>query len=98
MKITEYRDASDSLTVEIYDIPVWKYSWVKWKLRKKFKLKGKSNTVITFDERFQELLCKEAKVSIDWDIWSGFTVTSLNNESELLVKKIREYLKAEYAQ
>jgi len=96
MKFTEYRDASNRLTVGVEDLPAWKYRWFKWKIRKAFKLKTKSKTVATFDEKFQELSCKAGEVGIDWDVWSGFTVTSLNNESDSLVKKIQEYLKSNY--
>ena len=33
-------------------------------------------------------------VSIDWDTWSGFSVTALDSDSEQLVSNIARYLKS----
>ncbi|OUS08054.1 hypothetical protein A9Q81_00670 [Gammaproteobacteria bacterium 42_54_T18] len=96
MEVTESRDASDRYTVEIYDLPVWKYSWLKWRLSRIFRLKSRERTIISLDERFQQLGSDEGEVSIEWDIWSGFIVVSIDKYSENLVIKIRDYLKSKY--
>lgn len=96
MQVTKYRDASNRFTVEISDMPEWKYSWVKWKLKKSFSLKKKTKTIISLDERFQEFYSKTGSISVDWDNWNGFTVTALSKESEHLVQEIQEFLQNKY--
>jgi len=96
MKFTEYRDASDRLTVAIENMPSLTYKFVRWRLCRNFKLKKSGEYVKGLDEKFQEFSNSDGKVSIDWDTWSGFTVTALTSESELLVEKMGAWLKQKY--
>jgi len=96
VKYTSYRDSSNRLTVAIEGAPSLAYRLVSWKLKRKFKLKKRGVLNKTFDEKFQEYEKDGVSVSIDWDIWSGFTVTALTPESESIVNEIGEYLEKKY--
>jgi len=96
MKFREYRDSSDRLTMAVECMPSLAYRFVRWKLCKKFQLKKSGNYVKSLDEKFQEYRNSDGRVSIDWDIWSGFAVTALTPESESLVKNIGNWLREKY--
>ena len=96
MKVKELRDASNRLTIIMSDFPAWKYFWLKYLLKKKFKLIKTSKTYHDFDSKFQELYNAEGSVSIDWDIWGGFMVTALDKQSEPLVYEMMGYLISKY--
>ena len=96
MKYKSYRDASDRLTVAVEGMSSLAYRLVSWKVKRKFKLKRCGDFNKTFDEKFQEYEKDGTNVSIDWDIWSGFTVTALEPESEKIVNEIGKYLEEKY--
>lgn len=96
MRLREYRDSGNRLTVALENMPSLAYRFVRWKLCRHFRLKKSSEYVKNLEEKFQVFCNSEGKVSIDWDVWSGFSVTALNNESEGLVRKIGDWLNKKY--
>ena len=97
MKFCEYADDSKRLTVAIEDMPSLAYRFVRWKLCREFHLKKSGPYVKSFDEKFQKFSNNDGQVSIDWDTWSGFTVTALTSESEPLVRNMGVWLKEKYS-
>ena len=96
MKIRKYKDASDRLTIAIENMPSITYRFVRWQLCRKFGLKKSGEYTTGLDEKFQEFSSADGTVSIEWDIWSGFTVTALDSDSEVLVEKVGVWLKDKY--
>ncbi len=80
----------------VNNIPSLAYRFVRWKLCREFELRKNSEYVKGLNEKFQVFVNSDGIVSIDWDTWSGFTVTALNSESEPLVKKTGEWLNKKY--
>lgn len=95
-RYSENRDNSNRLTVSINDMPSFAYRFVRWKIKRKFHLQKDGEYTKGLNEKFQKFLNANGSVSIDWDIWSGFTVTALNSESESLVEEIGVYLREKY--
>ena len=97
MKYKEYKDASNRLTISLYNCPKILYWWVKRNVKNQFSLKPINNTVEGLNESFQNFESLDGKyISIDWDNWSGFTITALNKKSEEFLLSIGEYLKKKY--
>jgi hypothetical protein len=67
-------------------------------LCKEFQLDKSGSYTKSLDAKFQEFRNSEnKKIRIDWDIWSGFSVTALTSESEGLVNEIGHWLKNNYS-
>ncbi len=96
MQYRVYRDASDRLTVGLEVFPVWRYRWEAWRITRRYGLRKRGPYVKGLDERFQEFRKDWQLINIDWDVWSGFTVTAVNQQAEPLVADIGNYLKAKY--
>jgi hypothetical protein len=96
MKYNSYRDNSDKLVVAIEGMPSLTYKFVSWNIKRKFGLKKSSEFTSTIEEQFQEYMKDGNRVSLDWDVWSGFTVTALTGESESLVQEVGDWLKIKY--
>jgi len=96
VKFVRYRDDTNRLTVGIENMPALAYKFVAWRLKRKFKLTKVSVLTSTVEEQFQQYEYDGKCVGIDWDIWSGFTVTALSPESESIVKEIGNYLEKKY--
>jgi len=96
MEYKSYRDASDRLTVGVEGMSSLAYRFVSWKLIRKFGLKKRGDLNKTLDEKFQVYEKDGASISVDWDVWSGFTVTAIDSESENIVNEIGKYLERKY--
>lgn len=96
MKFKSYKDASNRLSVAVEGMPSLVYRFVAWKIKKKFNLTKQGSLNQTLDEKFQKYEKDGALLSIDWDIWSGFVVTALNEKSKDLVTEIGKYLQQKY--
>ncbi len=92
MEYTKSKDSSDRLMIENYDVSSIKYWWIKRQLIKKFHLEKKTDAFQGATEKFQIYSSEDAEISIDWDNWSGFTVTALNAKSDRLVLDIANFL------
>lgn len=97
MKFSEYRNASNCLTIEVEGMPSLAYRFVRWRLCRQFELTKASDYVKGLDEKFQSFASAQGKVSIDWDNWSGFTVVALDTPSEPLLLNIKSWLQNKYA-
>lgn len=96
MKFTESYDASNRLTVAVEGFPSLAYRFVRWKICRKFNLIKSSDFTNGINEKFQEYMIDDNRISIEWDSWSGFTVTAKHKSSEKLVREIGEWLKYKY--
>jgi hypothetical protein len=96
MKVNKYEDYSQRLTIQLLDCQSLQYYWIKRKIIKQFQLKSVSDEQSTVNEIFQSYISSKGKISIDWDNWSGLTVTALNKESEELLLKIEQFLRDKY--
>jgi len=96
MKVNKYEDYSQRLTIQLLDCQSLQYYWIKRKIIKQFQLKSVSDEQSTVNEIFQSYISFKGKISIDWDNWSGLTVTALNKESEELLLKIEQFLRDKY--
>lgn len=88
-----YRNASEQLRFEMSQVPPDGYLELCNKIRIAFSLSPVDNSLVHgLDEVFQDFRKEELVVQIAWDIWTGFTITSLAPDSETLVREIAEWL------
>lgn len=67
------------------------YWWTAWRIARKFSL-NKKDAINSVPEKLRSYASSQGEVAIDWDNWSGFTVTALDVNSEDLVLDIGRYL------
>lgn len=92
MKYTTMRDASNRLVINFNNIPSFLYWWYKRKIIKKYNLKMINSLTKSIDVKFQSFKSDKGNVSLEWDNWSGFSIVSLDNQSENFVLKIAKFL------
>jgi hypothetical protein len=90
-KILKTRDFSNRLTLEIADIDYSSYKILTKKLMEKFRLVAQGDFIDGVTESFQTFTKDKYSISIEYDIWSGFTVVAKDKESENLVDRIYEW-------
>lgn len=61
-------------------------------LEKEFGFYNAGLPVVGLDEIFIEIFCKNEKILIGWDIWSGFFINSFNDTGDDVVRAVGKYL------
>ena len=93
LKVEISRDASKRLVLSINKVPKNEYQSLSIKIEKEFNLEKIGPLTKGMDEEFQKYTDGNSNLSIDWDIWSGFSVTAEDEKAEALLIKIEKYLK-----
>jgi hypothetical protein len=90
-----HRDASGRLTYELQSVPSARYLEFVQRIVDRAGLAPAGVPVVGLDLLSTEFTKGEARVSIDWDNWSGLIVTALTPASEPLVRAIGAQLEKE---
>ena len=90
-----YRDASNRLTYEVFDLKSDGYATTCNRLVKKFDLSPAGELIVGLDEMFRDYTDGQNVIGLEWDIWSGFIVVAKNADAEPLVRSIAEFLGSE---
>lgn len=95
-KITTSRDNSNRLTVEVSNVHRFQYGYLAKKVAKKIGLEKSDDLTKGVEEVFCTYSLDGSSVSIEWDVWSGFSIVAIDPESEGLLNVIHAYLKKRY--
>jgi len=92
--VNKHRDCSNRLTYDFDQVASNDYHKVTQSVVKEFNLISHSGLTQGLDETFQDFILNQSIIGLEWDIWSGYIVNAKNNEAEILVKKIANYISA----
>jgi hypothetical protein len=87
-----WRDTSGRLTYELHRVSGADYAAVCRLVSRQFRLQASGALVRGLDEVFQEYRSSSGAVSLEWDIWTEFTVVARDAASEALVQGIGAFL------
>ena len=87
-----FRDASQRLTFEMFELPADSYRAVCGEIVDGFGLVPDNELVNGWDVVFQDYRQGEQIVGLEWDNWSGFIVVAKTPSSEPLVQEIGAWL------
>lgn len=91
-----HRDGSNRKTYEVFDLPGEAYVATVESIVKRFALELSEPPISNFVDVIFCGFCRgEAAVQLAWDNWSGFIVTAMNSQAELLVEQIAEFMESE---
>jgi hypothetical protein len=91
------KDANGCLSTAIAGTPKAKYGVLAKSVSEAFSLRTCGALTDSMDEIFQEYTDGDYSISIEWDIWTGFSVRALSSDSDSLVKDIHFYLDQHYS-
>jgi hypothetical protein len=94
--MNEHRDTSDRLTIDFDNIEAGKYSAITKAIVSEFGLEPSSAKTNSLDEVFQDFNIGNEIVGLEWDNWSGYIVNAKTKSAEQLVRKIAEYINANF--
>jgi hypothetical protein len=94
--MNENRNASNLLTIDFDKIEASKYSKITKEVVKHFNLEENKEIVRGLDVVFHEFKLSKAIISLEWDNWSGYTVTAINVEAEPLARDIAAFINDKY--
>lgn len=89
----EYRDASGRLTVAFESMNASDYPDVVDALEKHFLLEPRTERVQGLDEMFQQFKRGNIELKLEWDIWSGFSVTAVSADAEHFIRRVASFVK-----
>ncbi|QDT26659.1 hypothetical protein Enr10x_19690 [Gimesia panareensis] len=92
----EYRNASQQLTIDFYDIDSRRYTAITKSVVRQFQLEPAGELIIGLDEMFQEFQKEDLRVGLEWDIWSGYIVLAKTESAEDLVREIGAFLQSRF--
>lgn len=92
----EYRNVSQGLTFDFYEIDSVKYPSITKAVAKQFQLEPVGELVIGPDELFQEYQREGLRVGLEWDIWSGYIVVANTEAAEDLTRDIATFIEARF--
>ncbi|AOE49524.1 hypothetical protein [Kangiella sediminilitoris] len=93
MKYKEYKDASNRQVVALDGCSRFTSKYIRWRIVRKFSL-TKSEKLFDDLDSVSNKYCKQQEtVLIEWDTWSGLTVTAVDSLSEKLVLEIGGFVK-----
>jgi len=92
IRVKKAIDYSNRYMIEIENIDINEYHILLSKLIIEFQLEPKGNKIIGYDEQFQYYIFDKYIISMEYDIWTGFTIVSQNEYSKTLVDKIYTWL------
>jgi hypothetical protein len=88
-----WRDASDRLTFEMFDVPAGRFGPLCGAVAAAFQMTPEGEGVTNgVDVAFRDYRRGEQAVGLAWDNWTGFTVFAKTPASEPLVNEIAEWL------
>lgn len=92
----EYRNASQQLTIDFYDIDSLRYPAITKSVTRQFQLEPAGELIIGLDEMFQEFQQEDLRVGLEWDIWSGYIVVAKTESAEDLVREIGAFIQSRF--
>ncbi|QDT79455.1 hypothetical protein Mal35_29130 [Gimesia maris] len=92
----KYRDASQRLTIEFFDIEADLYPRITQFVVNQFQLQPVGEPVTGVEERFQDFQHLRKVIGLEWDFWSGYCVVAKTKSAEKLVRKIAALIEARF--
>ena len=86
------RDASDRLCFEISNVIALDYPKLIVRIIAQFYLESSAKAVVGPDQIIGGYSDGKCSIGLDWDHWSGFFITALTPEAEVLVRSIGAFL------
>ena len=91
-KVKMARDCSNRHVLEILGIDRDEYNELLLKIITHFNLEPKENKITGYDEEFQDYILDKYVISLEYDIWVGFTIVAKNESSLILLNRIYIWL------
>ena len=88
----EYRNASNQLTFDFDKINSLRYKKITNSVIKYFNLQATGRLIIGIDEMLQDVSLDDLMIGLEWDNWAGYTIRAKNQEAELLLREIAQYI------
>jgi hypothetical protein len=94
--LNEHSDSSNRLTFDFSNIEAGQYGKITKSVVSEFGLEASATKTNGLDEVFQDFKHGNDIVGLEWDNWSGYIVNAKTVSAEPIVRKIAEYINANF--